>query len=47
MLALIGLLPAGCYLIGTVAFSFFSLNEREHARVVAVMRDRREAADSS
>jgi GPH family glycoside/pentoside/hexuronide:cation symporter len=44
MLALIGLLPAGCYLIGTIVFSFFGLNEQEHAKVMAALRDRRENA---
>jgi GPH family glycoside/pentoside/hexuronide:cation symporter len=47
MLALIGLLPAACYLIGTIVFSFFGLNEKEHARVVAVLSERREAAEGS
>lgn len=40
MLALIGLLPAVCFFIGTVVFSFFGLNEKEHAEVVAVLDER-------
>ncbi len=44
MLALMGLLPAGCYAIGTLVFSFFSLNEKEHAKVIAVLDERRRAA---
>jgi GPH family glycoside/pentoside/hexuronide:cation symporter len=46
LLALMGLLPAGCYAIGTLVFSFFSLNEKEHAAVVAVLDERRRAAGS-
>jgi GPH family glycoside/pentoside/hexuronide:cation symporter len=41
MLALIGLLPAACFALGTFLFSFFGLNEREHAAVVAVLEERR------
>ena len=40
MLALIGLLPAVCFFIGTIVFSFFGLNEEEHARVVAILDER-------
>jgi len=42
MLALIGLLPASCYLIGTIIFLRFRLNEREHAEVVAKLALRAE-----
>ena len=40
MLFLIGILPAACYLIGTIIFLRFSLNEVEHARVVAELQTR-------
>ncbi len=40
MLALIGILPAVCYLIGTIIFLRFSLNEAEHTRVVAELQAR-------
>ncbi len=40
MLFLIGILPAVCYLIGTLIFLRFSLNETEHARVVAELQAR-------
>jgi GPH family glycoside/pentoside/hexuronide:cation symporter len=48
ILALMSLLPAACYALGTLLFSRFSLNEAEHARVIAVLADRgknRRAAD--
>ena len=40
ILALIGLLPAGCYAIGTLMFMRFGLNEREHQEVVEALRQR-------
>jgi GPH family glycoside/pentoside/hexuronide:cation symporter len=47
MLALIGLLPAACYFVGTIVFSFFGLNEKEHASVVAALLERRASAETS
>lgn len=44
MLGLIGLLPAVCYLAGTIMFSFFGLNEREHADLVVTLDARRRDA---
>jgi GPH family glycoside/pentoside/hexuronide:cation symporter len=44
MLALIGILPGTCYLIGTLLFLRFRLNEKEHAEVRAVL-DARAAAN--
>ncbi len=46
MLALIGILPGTCYLIGTLLFLRFRLNEKEHAEVRAVL-DARAAAASA
>ena len=40
ILALIGLLPAACYAVGTLMFMRFSLNEREHQEVVEALRQR-------
>jgi GPH family glycoside/pentoside/hexuronide:cation symporter len=40
ILALIGLLPAACYAIGTLLFLRFSLNEDEHRRVVEILHER-------
>lgn len=40
LLALIGLLPATCYLGAVVLFSRFSLDEAEHARITSVLRER-------
>ena len=40
ILALIGLLPAACYAIGTLLFLRFSLNEDEHRRIVKILRER-------
>jgi GPH family glycoside/pentoside/hexuronide:cation symporter len=41
MLALIGLLPAGCYLIAIALLSRFSLDEAEHTRIVTELVARR------
>ena len=46
LLALIGILPGTCYLIGTLLFLRFRLNEKEHAEVRAVL-DARAAAASA
>ena len=46
MLALIGLLPGTCFLIGTLIFLRFRLNEQEHAEVRAIL-DARAAAASA
>ena len=40
ILALIGLLPAACYAIGTLMFMRFGLNEREHEEIIKVLRQR-------
>ncbi|MCZ6781967.1 MAG: MFS transporter [Proteobacteria bacterium] len=40
MVALIGILPGACYLIGTLLFLRFRLNEKEHAEVMAVLKAR-------
>ncbi len=40
LLALVGLLPAVCYLAGALLFSRFRLNEAGHARIVAELRSR-------
>jgi GPH family glycoside/pentoside/hexuronide:cation symporter len=40
MLALVGLLPAACYAIGTLLFLRFRLDEARHVEVVAVLRGR-------
>ncbi len=47
MLALIGILPGTCYLIGTLIFLRFRLNEKEHAEVRAVLDARAAAAASA
>ncbi|MCH7708665.1 MAG: MFS transporter [Myxococcales bacterium] len=47
LLALIGLLPAFCYAIGTVLFFRFSLNEAEHDRIVRELRERATASSES
>lgn len=47
LLALIGLLPALCYGIGTVLFFRFSLNEAEHDRIVRELRERATASPES
>ena len=39
---LFGLLPAACYLIGTLLFARFAFNEPEHAEVRRVLDARRE-----
>ncbi|MEE9280287.1 MAG: MFS transporter [Myxococcota bacterium] len=44
MLALIGILPGTCYLIGTLLFLRFRLNEKEHAEIRAVLDARAAAA---
>ena len=44
MLVLIGILPGTCYLIGTLLFLRFRLNEKEHAEVRAVLDARAAAA---
>ncbi|MBW2386317.1 MAG: MFS transporter, partial [Deltaproteobacteria bacterium] len=41
MLALMSILPGGCYLIGTLLFTRFGLNEREHDEVMVELRRRR------
>ena len=41
LLALIGLLPAACYLVATVLFFRFSLDEAEHARIAQELVARR------
>ena len=46
MLALIGILPGTCFLIGTLLFLRFQLNEQEHAEIRAVL-DARAAATSA
>ncbi len=43
LLALVGLLPAACYLFGALLFSRFGLNQAEHARVVEELRARAES----
>ncbi len=43
MMALIGLVPAVCYAFGTLMFMRFSLNQQEHARISAILRERRSA----
>ena len=40
MRALMGLLPAACFVIGALAFSRFALNEAEHGRIVRELRMR-------
>jgi GPH family glycoside/pentoside/hexuronide:cation symporter len=47
ILALLGLLPAVFYAIGTVIFLRFSLNEKEHAAVREALQARAEAATGS
>ncbi len=47
MRALIGLLPASCYVIGTLIFLRFALGEREHAAVRAALDARARAAGTS
>lgn len=47
LLALIGLLPATCYLGAVVLFSRFSLDEAEHARIAEALRARREGSEES
>ncbi len=42
--ALMGLLPASCYAIGTLLFLRFNLNEAEHAQIVNELEVRRQAA---
>ena len=44
MLALVGILPAICYAIGTFYFARFKLDEAEHARIVAELNARRGVA---
>jgi GPH family glycoside/pentoside/hexuronide:cation symporter len=41
LLALIGLLPAACYLVATVLLARFSLDEAEHARIAQELVARR------
>lgn len=41
MLALIGLLPAACYLVAITLLSRFSLDEKEHRRIVVELEARR------
>ncbi len=41
MLGLLGILPGTCYVIGTVIFLRFSLNESEHAAIVGELAARR------
>jgi GPH family glycoside/pentoside/hexuronide:cation symporter len=43
MLALIGLLPAGCYVLAIALFSRFSLDEAMHTRIVRELEARRGA----
>ncbi len=38
--AIFGLLPAGCYVVGTLLFMRFSFNEAEHAEVRKVLAER-------
>ena len=40
LLALMGLLPAACYAIGTLLFLRFRLNEKEHAEIVVAISER-------
>jgi len=40
IVALMGLFPAACYAIGLVLFLRFSLNRKEHQRIVEVLRTR-------
>ncbi len=43
--ALFSLLPASCYLVGTLLFARFAFNEREHAEVRAELEARRASRD--
>ena len=39
MVSLYGLLPLVCYVTGALIFSRFTLNEEEHARIRAALRE--------
>ncbi len=45
--ALFGLLPAACYIIGTLLFARFSFNEKEHAEVRAALAARQNVREEA